>query len=614
MERGFMMKRNIGKCILLSFALSAFFLNGCSTPPTNSETPENIQTPENAETPEIDVETPEVPSVPVVVESEEMGNTNSNILNGGHAVLYKDWIYFMNFSEENSLFRMKTDGTEESMVSEDFAYLLNASGDWLYYASGKENGQIFKIRPDGSEKTLVIDRVSMNMIVSEEHIYFIDFSNESGPDRFKIFRVRTDGTERQKIVDHTVSYFSISDEWIYYLKEDEQKIYRVKKDGSEDAKVSDAPVFSFTILDSSIYYTPHPNESGLYKMNMDGTGNMELTDEPIRTFTVNEEWIYYDNIIREAPKSDEDKTDSVVDFELKKMRLDGTEAAVLLNQETLSLSICGDWVIYALMDEPNHSILQTLVKTDGTGRKDFIADLSSPGEDMEIHSPHVSVEVGDLSIMVNSAYSTNVSPWSPNQDQFQDLVVDGSLLFVNITVKNESTKDLDLENLIGINIGNNTYMGQYADVTDQEEISDIQFHFPLSRYSSSLILKPGDTKEIQVYFSPDDRTYPVSLVLVDQSSFEFLTSFEIMPDEEHYVPTEDDALNLMKKRFPDHQVQVLRQRVMDQEEKIYYAFEVKKNEAEDSSYYLMKRDTEEVFYGVPDKVSPNLLRLGEPLE
>ncbi|HSR03137.1 MAG TPA: DUF5050 domain-containing protein [Proteiniclasticum sp.] len=608
------MKRNIGKCILLSFALSAFFLNGCSAPSTNSETPENSQTPEDTETLEVDVETPEVPTVPVVVEGERMGNTNSNILNGGHAVLHKDWIYYMNFSEENSLFRMKTDGTEESLVAEDIAYLLNASGDWLYYASGKENGRIFKIRPDGSEKTLVIDRVSMNMIVSEEHIYFIDFSNESGPDRFKIFRVRTDGTQRQKIVDHTVSYFSISDEWIYYLKEDEQKIHRVNKDGSEDTKVSDTSVFSFTILDSSIYYTPYPNESGLYKMNMDGTGNMELTDEPIRTFTVCEEWIYYDNIIREASKSDEDKSDPVVDFKLKKMRLDGTEAAVLENQETLSLSICGDWIIYALMDEPNHSIRQTLVKTDGTGRKDFIVDLTSPEDNVESHSPQVSVEVGDLSITVNSAYSTNFSSWSPNQDQFQDLVVDGSLLFVNMTVKNESTKNLDLENLTGINIGNNTYMGQYADVTDQEEISDIRFHFPLSRYSSSIILKPGETKEIQAYFSPDDRTYPVSLVIVDKGSFDVLTSFEILPDEEHYVPTEDDALNLMEERFPDHQVQVLGQRVMDQEEKIYYAFEVKKKGAEESTCYLMKRDTEEIFYGVPDKNEPGLLRLGEPLE
>src|SRR5690554_5305538 len=229
-----MMKKNIGKCILLSFALSVFFLNGCSSPSTSVQPPEDVETPEMPETAS---DTPESPAIPVVVENEEMGNTNANMMNGGHAVLYDGWIYYMNFSEDYALFRMKTDGTEESPVSQDICYLLNASGDWLYYASGKEDGKIYKIRPDGSEKTLVIDSVAMNMIVSDEHIYFLDFSIEAGPDMFKIFRVRTDGTGREKIVDDAASFFSISGDWVYYLKEEEHKIYKVKNDGTDDTKV-----------------------------------------------------------------------------------------------------------------------------------------------------------------------------------------------------------------------------------------------------------------------------------------------------------------------------------------------------------------------------------------
>ena len=589
------MKRNTRRCILLSFVLSAFFFSGCSAQKT-------------------DVLTPESPVIPVEVEKDTIGNTNSNIQNGGHSVLYKDWIYFLNFTEDNHLYRMKTDGTEESLVIEDTAYLLNASGEWIYYSSGNAEGKIFRIRPDGSERSLVSDVTAMNMMVSEDLIYFINYSVQDGSDMFKLFSIRTDGNDKKKIMDDRVSSFSISEEWIYYLKEGEQKIYRVKKDGTENTKISDLEASTFTIHEKAIYYTAYPNDSGLHRMAMDGTGDVVLTEDLVGTMNVSREWICYVSILREASVDDEDKKNSVEEYELKKMRLDGTDTSVLEHLETFSIGVSGDWLVYALYDESSHSVHQTLVKTDGTGRKSFTLVVPQPGENVEVQTPQEAFQAGDLTLTVNSAYSTNTSLWTADlTSEFDELMVDGALLFINMTVINEGTQDIDLENMTGVTIGDNTFIGQYADLSGREDKNEISFHLPLEEYKSSMLLKPGEKKEIQMYCSPNERAYPMVLDIFDSSN-EILARTKVTPDEEYYVPTSDDALLIMKEKFLEYEIHLLGQRIMDDEGRMYYSFELRKSPTEDHLYYLLKRNTKEIFIGVPDKEDPDFLRLGDPVE
>jgi len=70
------------------------------------------------------------------------------------------WLYFMNYSDKNALYRIKPDGTGETKVSDDMAYYLNSYGDWLYYCNGSDNNKIFKMKPDGSEKAMVNDNIA----------------------------------------------------------------------------------------------------------------------------------------------------------------------------------------------------------------------------------------------------------------------------------------------------------------------------------------------------------------------------------------------------------------------------------------------------------------------
>jgi len=144
-KRGTIMKKNNRMYNLIPFILLTFLFSSCSTSSKNAQTPEN---------------TP----ITAIEDNQKMGNTNSNILNGGHSVLHDDWLYFMNFADNNFLYKTKPDGTGESKVVDDTAYFLNAYDNWLYYCNGSDNGKIIKIRLDGTDRTLVIDAKVSNMM------------------------------------------------------------------------------------------------------------------------------------------------------------------------------------------------------------------------------------------------------------------------------------------------------------------------------------------------------------------------------------------------------------------------------------------------------------------
>jgi len=350
-------------------------------------------------------------------------------------------------------------------------------------------------------------------------------------------------------------------------------------------------------------------------MKTDGTSEMKLSEDKIGIFNVSGDWIYYDNILGDAPKSDDDKSDPIMEFEIKKMRLDGSQAVVIDKLAPMGINVNGDWLMYVVMDPIDFSIKQTIVKTDGTGRKDYELKMTPPDQNVEKYPIQEPVKAGDLNITVNSTYSTNVIELNiPGHfSQVSDFVIDGAFIFVNMTVTNESDKDIDLEHMTGITIGNNTFLAQLADITDRPEKDNIRFHLSLDEYKSNFLLKPGEKREIQAMYSPHEREFPLYLSVFDEKGQNTLAKIEISPNEERYVETTDSSLKIMKERFPGDQIELSGRRITDSEGKMYYTFEVKKAGSAEVEIYVVKRDTGEIFIGEYDANNPDMLVPGNPL-
>jgi hypothetical protein len=85
--------------------------------------------------------------------SKVVGGTAKTI--GGDQALgmniYGDWIYYTNASDGSKLYKIKTDGTGKSKVSDDSAFHINIVGSWIFYQTYGAK-EIYVIKNDGSIK------------------------------------------------------------------------------------------------------------------------------------------------------------------------------------------------------------------------------------------------------------------------------------------------------------------------------------------------------------------------------------------------------------------------------------------------------------------------------
>ncbi len=158
-----------------------------------------------------------------------MGNSSSNILNGGFIIRDSEYIYYINRENgSGKIYRNKINGAEDRLLSSNTAEYLNVYGEYIYYVS---NGSIYRIRKDGSEETLIREASASYMTVCNDFIYYFDKS------KLGIYKVKIDGTSYSSVVSggkwRLDSQFVISGEWIYYTNyEDKSSIYKIKIDGT----------------------------------------------------------------------------------------------------------------------------------------------------------------------------------------------------------------------------------------------------------------------------------------------------------------------------------------------------------------------------------------------
>lgn len=545
-----------------------------------------------------------------------LGNTNANISNGGLSVMKNDWIYFMNYEKDSALYKIKIDGTGETLVTEDQAFYLNCVEDWIYYCHGGDGNKIYKMRLDGTERSLVSEVKAGSVLVADGWIYFADFSNADNAEEFgRIFKIRTDGSSRQKVSRGPVQAMNLTGSWLYYLHREEEKLYRVKTDGTAEEKVSDAKMSSFQILGKSLYYvdaTDGKNE--LWTMTLEGKEPKRLTTDKVTAFNAAGEWIYYGNTKGDSP-----------DLELKKMKLDGSEAQVVNDDDPVSIMVFGDFLVYLGMDFTNFSLKETILKADGSLRKDYIPVQTSPTEDV-VHSGMREVVKGqNMDVQVLHAYATNIAKNEEPQLQaaIYDRVEEGMFFFLNLQIILTQPEALDLKGYLGVieemgDGGYSVYWPAIADISKQGEKNKISFHLPFEAYKESFTLEPETMKDIQLYLWLGERKFPVFLGLFNGDDINPLAIIEVMPDEAYYVTSWGDAEAIMKQKFPD--AEVSQRNGMgykfpgEAEEQMYYTFEVREKGSAAPVSYLVQRNTGMIYIGGNDPAYPDYPVPVAPLE
>lgn len=142
-----------------------------------------------------------------------------------------DWVYYCNLSENDCIFKMRTDGSERTQVSDDNCKYMAVCGKWIVCASENEDDNLYKMKLDGSERTLVVQGPVMYPYLYDERIYFRQRDERS------FYSVSPDGSDMKQLAQYIEGY-CIGDDWIYYITDDNGMVVdKMRPDGSDITSV-----------------------------------------------------------------------------------------------------------------------------------------------------------------------------------------------------------------------------------------------------------------------------------------------------------------------------------------------------------------------------------------
>jgi N-acetylmuramoyl-L-alanine amidase len=245
------------------------------------------------------------------------GNNSGNIANHGTVAVKDGWLYYLKKAEslygekEETLWRIRPDRlSSDQLVADVEAWDINFAGEWLYYVNWSDEQSIYRARPDGSEAIRLVNGPAqqINIVgesivyVTERHIYSVeregglaiqllddDVENviavggwiyyANGNDGFKPYRVRFDGTERTKVVNDETLFMTIADDWIFYSnRSDGEKLYRVQLNGTQREKISDDRVGYLNVDSQFVYYTTTSQGNAIFRIQKNGGAKIKLTE------------------------------------------------------------------------------------------------------------------------------------------------------------------------------------------------------------------------------------------------------------------------------------------------------------------------------------------------
>jgi hypothetical protein len=141
-----------------------------------------------------------------------------------------------------------------TQISDDDSKYLNTAGEWIYYVNGSDNDCLYRICTDGTQRTKICDDACGSINVDDGWIYY---SNAS--DGGKLYKIRTDGTQRERLGENKCGRICTAGDWVYYEDEsDSGNLRRIHKDGTWDSKLA-GEIYTVGTLDGTFEYTEKPD-------------------------------------------------------------------------------------------------------------------------------------------------------------------------------------------------------------------------------------------------------------------------------------------------------------------------------------------------------------------
>lgn len=213
-----------------------------------------------------------------------------------------DWVYYSAVPGEISLegdsllhperylYKVKTDGSEETRLNDQNTLCVQVMGEWAYYTSFQfETGEyhLYRIRVDGRKKALLKKNVGMDTCVLNPWVYY---GKDDG-----LYRMKINGRGSKRISEDQARCISVVGEWAYYRKQAGKRgsLHRVKTDGTKGTRLNHDDSCNILVGSGGIYYINGDDGRKIYRVLSDGTGRNRITETRTRVFNILGDKLFY---------------------------------------------------------------------------------------------------------------------------------------------------------------------------------------------------------------------------------------------------------------------------------------------------------------------------------
>ncbi len=219
--------------------------------------------------------------VPIIVKevNQEFGDTLSTQI-----MDLSEWFVFGNPDDNNKLYKIKSNGTELTKLSDSKYEGLRPLTNWIYYIDRQElnnSGRLCRVQYDGTnQQTMTSERVE-GFCVTENYVFYILDNN--------IYRIQLDGSSKMKLISDNDKIYTLMhyEDYIYYNTNN--GIYKIHTNGQDHTCIIDGYYYQFALSGNKIFYH---NDAILYA-DLEGAGERELLTDYLSDMVVEDNMLYY---------------------------------------------------------------------------------------------------------------------------------------------------------------------------------------------------------------------------------------------------------------------------------------------------------------------------------
>ena len=191
------------------------------------------------------------------------GNTQENQMNGGILVEDEQYVFYCvkDYRDKNYIFRETKETGETIELTTTNASFLNIYNDYLYYIN--DENSVFKMKKDGSDRQRIIEEAT-SMYVENNYLYYINDNMFDG-----LFKLNLETNKSKEIIGTGVIEFIVYKGNIYYISDEDNMLYKADVNGKNIQIISTDYLSNICIVNDKIYAINHTDGNSIYEINLD---------------------------------------------------------------------------------------------------------------------------------------------------------------------------------------------------------------------------------------------------------------------------------------------------------------------------------------------------------